>query len=149
MANQEKIPAAPDTFAVMTRYRDAYKVTDKVVGSGATLKNLGILVMVAAVLGGALIAIAATDRNSPFQQFAELGVAGGAVVGLIGLLWGYSIYTRGQLLMAQGQATLAMLDNAVSTSPFLANEHRAKILSLPTGVSVTYLEEKATTLSAS
>lgn len=149
MATSEKVPAPPDTLALMSRYNSAYSVSNGVVGSGATLKNVGILIMVAGVLGGALLAMAAFDRNSIFREFASFGAAGGVGLGIVGLIWGYSIYARGQLLMALGQASLAMLDTAVSTSPFLENPHRAKILSLPTSAGITYLQEKAKELAAS
>jgi uncharacterized membrane protein YeaQ/YmgE (transglycosylase-associated protein family) len=148
MANQEKIPAHPDTFAVMNRYRDAYKVADSALGSANTLKNIGIFIMLLGVVGGFMLA-AVAQENSFLRQSGELTLIASVVIGAIIVLWGYSMYARGVHMAAQAQATLAMLDNAVSTSPFLANEHRAKVLNLPTAVSVTYLVEKAKELAAS
>jgi hypothetical protein len=40
-------------------------------------------------------------------------------------------YVLGILVSAQGQILKASLDNAVNGSPFLTNEHRAKVMSLP------------------
>ena len=63
--------------------------------------------------------------NSALSNFAVvIGLVVGPVVGFVG-------WAIGVLISAQGQMVMATLDMAVNSSPFLSNEDRAEIMSLP------------------
>jgi len=49
---------------------------------------------------------------------------------VFGIFAGALFYIVGVLVSAQGQILKASLDGAVNSSPFLADEHRARIMSL-------------------
>jgi hypothetical protein len=81
-----------------------------------------------------------------------IGIILGVLVALVGLMAGSAqlmlpailaaiavggfFFVFGALISAQGQVLKASLDNAVNTSPFLNNQQRAAIMSLPFGTSV-------------
>jgi hypothetical protein len=81
-----------------------------------------------------------------------IGIILGVLVALVGLMAGSAevtlsailaaiavgvfFFVFGALISAQGQVLKASLDTAVNTSPFLSNQQRAAIMSLPFGVSV-------------
>lgn len=132
MANTEERFVSPDIHTLMIRYKEAYKTADGVVGSGKNLRAIGGTVIVLAIIG-ALVGLAAT-----FEQFGEMGLVGSIIIGFVGFIWGSSIMARGQLLMSQGQSTMAMLDNAVYNSSFLENDHRSRVLGLPSMENTLY-----------
>jgi hypothetical protein len=107
--------------ALMSRYWDAYitaRVTD---GFGDIIKVIGVVLAVLIALVTVLVA-------------GQIGGGASFVSMLIGLLFaafvGLQFYLLGVLVSAQGQILKASLDSAVNSSPFLNNEHRAKIMSL-------------------
>jgi hypothetical protein len=109
--------------ALMKRYRDAYIVARVTNGFGGMIKSAGVIIAVLLVLLGFMIA----SNSRPSDPMAILGI-----VGIVfGIITGALFYIIGVLVSAQGQILKASLDSAVNSSPFLANEHRAKIMSLP------------------
>ncbi len=107
--------------ALMSRYWDAYVIAKVTVGLGEVIKVIAIVLAVLTALGALLMAgqIGGGEAVVPFF----LGIIGAAFVG-------GQFYLLGVIVMAQGQILKASLDGAVNSSPFLQNEHRAKIMSL-------------------
>ena len=107
------------TKAAMKRYRDAYRVATFIVTVGDTVKILG-------AVGGAILLMlgfAGLGQHGPGVILGVAGIAAGAILGAVFLIWGIVISARGQELRAQ-------LDVAVCESPFLNDEERAKVMSL-------------------
>ncbi len=106
---------------LMSRYGDAYAVARVTVGFGDAIK---LISMVLAGVIALLIFIAAgqTEGGLSFAMFL-MGIVFAAFVGVL-------FYLFGVIVSAQGQILKASLDGAVNSSPFLTNEHRAKIMSL-------------------
>lgn len=111
-----------EVASLMKRYSDAYIVAKTINGFGGLIKIIGIIVAVLLVLIGFVVA----NKNGPRDPVSYLGIAGIA----LGVISGGLFYVIGVLVSAQGQILKASLDNAVNSSPFLTNEHRAKIMSL-------------------
>jgi len=107
--------------ALMKRYKDAYVVAKVTDGFGGLIKGIGLVTAALLVLVGLLIA--ANGREATFA-LGVVGICFGIFVGLL-------FYLLGVLVSAQAQILKASLDSAVNSSPFLVNEHRAKIMSLP------------------
>jgi hypothetical protein len=114
-------PETREVRALMSRYWDAYVVTQVTVGIGEVIKATAIGLAAIIILGALLLASQVSGGSAAVIFLLGLGAA--AVVG--GLF-----YLLGLIVMAQGQILKASLDGAVNTSPFLENEHRAKIMSL-------------------
>gem|GEM_PF-1194299 len=106
--------------SLMSRYWDAYVVARVTVGLGEVIKVIAVVLAALIALGALLIA-------------GQVG-GGGVVVFFLGVIGaafvGGQFYLLGVIVMAQGQILKASLDGAVNSSPFLQNEHRAKIMSL-------------------
>jgi hypothetical protein len=109
--------------AVTNRYRDAYLVARAVNGVGSLSKGFGMVIAGVMVLAGLMI--------TGMSRGGDAAVAIGIMVVAIGVATGLWFYILGILVAAQGQILKASLDGAVNGSPFLTNEHRAKIMSLP------------------
>lgn len=113
---------SPITSSMMSRYRDAYNVARVIVGIGSFIKGLGIVLAILIALGGF---IAASQTRIEMQSL---------FLGLGGILWagivGVCFYIGGVLISVQGQILKASLDGAVNSSPFLSDEHKAKVMSL-------------------
>jgi hypothetical protein len=110
------------TAAVMKRYQDAYRMAKLTILFGKIIKGAGIAVAaISIVFGGNL-------NGGPMPGlYGGLGIV--AIV--IGVIVGGFIFINGVRVSAQGQAFMATLDSAVHSSPFLTNEQRARIMSLP------------------
>src|SRR5438874_1540453 len=108
---------------VMKRYKDAYIVARVTNGFGRMIKAIGIIIAALLVLVGVMI----FNDAHPGNPMANIGIV--AIV--FGIFTGALFYIIGVLVSAQGQILKASLDSAVNNSPFLTNEHRAKIMSLP------------------
>ena len=106
------------TRAVMKRYREAYRVANIISSVGDSIKTIGITV---AVIFG-FIGLFAASQMGMLGVFA--GLFSSASLGILSWL-------SGVLLNSQGQQLLAALDGAVSTSPFLTDDERAEIMTLP------------------
>jgi hypothetical protein len=114
-------PESREVRALMSRYWDAYVVARVTVGVGEGIKAIAIGLAALIVLGALLVAAQASGGGAIVIFLA--GVIAAAAVG-------GQFYLLGLIVMAQGQILKASLDGAVNTSPFLENEHRAKIMSL-------------------
>ena len=108
--------------SLTTRYRDAYLVARATNGIGTNIKGFGMLGLIVFCFFGFMLA----SKNGPQQPMGMIGVALIAV----GVIFGILFYVVGVLIATQGQVLKASLDSAVNTSPFLASEHRTKIMSL-------------------
>jgi ABC-type polysaccharide/polyol phosphate export permease len=115
------VAASNQVATLVTRYKDAYLVAIVTDGAGSLIKGVGGFIAGLLILIGALAAL-----NSDKFVFA-LGILAAVFGVFIGLLF----YLLGVLVSAQGQILKASLDCAVNSSPFLTNEHRAKLMSLP------------------
>jgi hypothetical protein len=115
-------PPSRQLAAVMHRYSDAYLYARVTVGIGSFIKGIGIA---SAILLFLVLFIAGAANNSNPVISLIVGAILGGIVGGFFYIWGILISAVGQILKAS-------LDGSVNTSPFLTNEHRAKIMSLPT-----------------
>jgi hypothetical protein len=115
------VSGSVEVKALMSRYWDAYVVARVTVGLGEIIKTVAVVLAVLIVLAALLLA-GTVGGGGGFVAFL-LGVIGAAFVG-------GQFYLLGLIVMAQGQILKASLDGAVNSSPFLQNEHRAKIMSL-------------------
>jgi hypothetical protein len=110
---------------VVQRYRDAYGGGNTIVGIGATIKVIGI------VLAGLILLMSLLGGDAISDQVGGVGFAsiltGGIGATIVGLLF----WLAGVLVSAQGQILLATLDTAVNQSPFLTNEERLIAIALP------------------
>jgi hypothetical protein len=104
---------------MLTRYKDAYLEARATTAIGSGVKMVGIAIGVACLLVGVLLA--SQTRESGIYLFASL---------IFGFVFGTPIYVLGILVSSQGQILKASLDSAVNSSPFLANDERAKVMSL-------------------
>jgi uncharacterized membrane protein YoaK (UPF0700 family) len=105
----------------MNRYEDAYIYGRATVGVGSFIKGVGILLGILLFLIG--FGTGSIIRSSPIVSLIA-GVIMGGIVGVFFFVWGILVSAVGQILKAS-------LDGAVNSSPFLTNEHKAKIMSLP------------------
>jgi hypothetical protein len=108
---------------LVNRYKDAYLVARVTNGFGGMIKAIGIIIGSLLVLAG----FVAASNSGPRELMSALGIMGI----ITGVITGALFYIIGVLVSAQGQILKASLDGAVNSSPFLTNEHRAKIMSLP------------------
>lgn len=112
--------------SLSSRYIDAYRVASFVGGVGNFFKIVGIVL--AAVIGIGTLVVVGQSRNEQ-QQIAIL-IAGAAIAGFMGAL----LFLLGVLVASIGQIQKATLDSAVNSSPFLSNQHRIRIMSLPVSI---------------
>jgi hypothetical protein len=117
----KSLPEGVEARALMSRYEDAYKVARVTVSFGDVIKIIG-MVLAGVIVLLTLIAAGQTEGGLSFAMFL-MGLVFAAFVGVL-------FYLFGVMVSAQGQILTASLDGAVNSSPFLTNEHRAKIMSL-------------------
>lgn len=119
-------------IGAVKRYTDAYIVAKATVGIGNAVKAIGMFVGGGIALIFGLIAI--TSLAAAQNSNIGIGGVGGLVVGGIGVCFGVVagliLFVFGVLIAAQGQTLMATLDTAVSASPFLLDEEKAKAMSL-------------------
>jgi hypothetical protein len=120
-ANGAVVAGSNRISVLMKRYRDAYLVAKVTDGFGGIIKGIGIVI--AALLALVGLILMGNGRDASFAL--------GFVTLVSGIVAGVWFYVVGVLVSAQGQILKASLDGAVNSSPFLANEHKAKIMSLP------------------
>lgn len=111
--------------ALSQRYNDAFLVAKVTVGIGSIFKTIGIVL-------ACLIFVTFFGIGS----YASAGNGGLLLVGLIGgafyaFIVGSVFYVIGIIVSANGQILNAALDNTVGNSPFLTNDLKARIMSLP------------------
>jgi predicted RNA-binding Zn-ribbon protein involved in translation (DUF1610 family) len=106
--------STPQSLAVVSRYSDAYFNARAIVGFGTAIKIIGIVVAALFVVGSLL-----ADA-----RYLLIAVPFALVIGAM-------FFLMGIFVSAQGQILKATLDGAVNSSPFLTNNQRAKIMSLP------------------
>jgi hypothetical protein len=130
--NQTTFVSEKQAFAVMKRYRDAYRVANTVNSFGLIIKIIAIIIGILSFLIGVSVMGAGSSaaRGPDFGAAAIAGVFGGMII-FFGILSGAFFFIVGILVSAQGQVLMASLDNAVNSSPFLTNAHRVKVMSLP------------------
>jgi hypothetical protein len=110
--------------SVVKQYRDAYRVATAIIAIGNAIKAIGAIF--AAIIGLAVlvIVIESSKFGGPGEMVVVAGVIAAAFVGL--LFWLFGV-----LITSQGQVLLASLDGAVNGSPFLTDNQRADVMSLP------------------
>lgn len=122
-ADVELVGASTQVSALVRRYKDAYLVATVTNGFGKIIKGIGVVVALGLVFIGFMIMGNGRAGDATF--------AAGVVAIVFGVVTGLLFYVIGVLVSAQAQILMASLDNAVGNSPFLTNEYRAKIMSLP------------------
>jgi hypothetical protein len=113
----EEVSVSAEVFALMKRYKDAYRSARLIVSVGNAIKIIGIIAGVIVALAGFALASGTS---------ASIGFAG--VIVAIG--YGLGFYLSGMLVAASGQILMANLDVAVNTSTFLSDLHRARVMSI-------------------
>jgi uncharacterized OB-fold protein len=108
--------------SLMNRYRDAYLAARVIVSFGRIIKVSGAAIGILLVIIGFMFIGEGRAVDATFAM--------GFVSIVFGVIAGALFYIVGVLVSAQGQILKASLDSAVNSSPFLTNEHRAKIMSL-------------------
>ena len=98
---------------VQRRYIDGYRVANHVNGFGQSIKSGGMVL-------GLIVWAGATQL---------LGSGPGGFV--FGLIVAAIVFVIGVIVSAHGQLLKATLDTAVHSSPFLTNDVRATVMSLP------------------
>jgi hypothetical protein len=126
------VTVSPESFGAMSRYMDAYRVANLVIKCGDVIKIIGSLLAVVIMVG----AFALLSQQQAGGVLIAGALVGGGTVGLV-------IYVFGTLVAAQGQILLASLDVAVSSSPFLSNEQRAKVMNLAKAEKIRFAMETA------
>ncbi len=125
-----EIPASHEVREVSQRYLNAYEQADATANFGQFMKVVAIVAAMAGFLG----TLALSDRS------AALTMGGTAVAVLLGVL----LYLAGIVLCSHGYLLRTMIDSAVSSSPFLSNATKARLLLLHKVVSqVTPISEEA------
>jgi hypothetical protein len=114
-----------EVSSIKSRYRDGYIVARFTTGVGTTIKAIGLILAVIIAIG--IFSIGASSPQFGMRRDPTPGAIVGVVLG--GMVFTF-FYVIGILVSAQGQILKASLDSAVNSSPFLTNEHRAKIMSL-------------------
>lgn len=109
--------------ALIRRYKDAYIVARVTNGFGGMIKAIGVVIAAILVLIGLMVTSNGRIGDATFAM--------GVVAIAVGVITGVWFYAIGVLVSTQGQILKASLDNAVNNSPFLTNEYKAKIMSLP------------------
>jgi ABC-type polysaccharide/polyol phosphate export permease len=116
------VAASNQVTTLVKRYKDAYLVARVTDGFGSFIKGIGLIAAGLFILIGLLTIVSGRD-SSVF--------AAGIVIAIFGVFVGILFYLLGVLVSAQGQILKASLDGAVNSSPFLSNDHKANIMSLP------------------
>lgn len=112
-----------EVVSLTKRYKDAYLVARATNGFGGMIKAIGIVIAILLVIGGFILLLLNEGRLG-------VGMALGLAAIIFGIIAGIWFYIVGVLVSAQGQILKASLDTAVNTSPVLAPEHKARIMSL-------------------
>ncbi len=123
VATPEAPQRSPRERKLVRRYGDAYLRANTIVTIGNTIKVIG-LVLAALIV---LITVLFTIGQSKTSDEMTLAFGGAFVAGIIGMV----CYALGILVAAQGQMLQAHLDTAVNSSPFLRDDLKAEVMSLP------------------
>jgi hypothetical protein len=107
------------------RYSDAYLVAKVMIGIGETIKMLGIVLAAIILLG--IVGFMSLIGNASGSIFITALLIGGIYAVSIGCIF----YVIGIIVSAQGQVLTATLDSTVGSSPFLTDNLKAKIMSIP------------------
>ena len=119
-APSRKLLAAEATLSnVINRYSDAYIIARAIIGTGTGFKILAVITGI----GIALLGLVLATRGGA-------GVAATIVELVVGFGVGAILFVLGILIQATGQIHLALLDNAVHTSPFLSKEQMASAMNV-------------------
>jgi hypothetical protein len=113
-AQPAPILATVPSSSVVNRYSNAYLIARAVAGFGTAIKTVGAVLAVLTILATLLAA----------AQYVLVAFLFAAVIGAL-------FFLLGIFVSAQGEILKATLDTAVNTSPFLTNDQRVRIMSLP------------------
>ena len=117
METSPSVTVTAESFALMKRYKDAYRVARTTTAAGNVIKLVGFVI--AAII--LLIGVSAASQTSAAVGF-------GAVV--IALGYGLGFFLSGMLVAAQGQVLMANLDVAVNSSSLLSDAQRNRIMGI-------------------
>jgi hypothetical protein len=113
---------SPEVSSLLSRYWDAYIVARFTTSIGTLIKIVAALAAGGVVLVTMLLISQINQQGLSFVIFM--------IGGILAVFIGAVLFVLGVLVSAQGQILKAALDGGVNNSPFLTNEHRAKIMSL-------------------
>ncbi len=126
MASAVIIPFAPEaseSAAARKRYEGAYRVAERTISFGETVR-LGGLFLAGVTWMGAVVAFQASPaERSGFPVVTASLIAAAVLVILIA-------HVLSMLVRAQAHLLVAAVDTAVSASPFLSNAQRLEVMSL-------------------
>lgn len=125
MASAVIIPFAPETSestAARKRYEGAYRVAERTITFGETVR-LGGIFLAGVIWMGAVVAFQASPaERSGFPVVSASLTAGAILVILLS-------HVLSMLVRAQAQLLVAAVDTAVMASPFLSNAQRGAVMS--------------------
>ncbi len=117
---------SPATVSAITkRYADAYAIARVIEYVGGAIKVFGMFI--AALLG--MLAIIRVGSSSPTETTANVAII--VIAGITAVIPAIIFYIVGTLVSAKAQVLKASLDTAVNSSPFLDDQHKLAIMSLP------------------
>jgi hypothetical protein len=107
--------------AIVSRYRDGYRVGAAAIGFGTVINAIGWILGLLSIAGG-LIAASQMSGNAAFLCFIY-----GVIVGVFQIV---VFMFFGVLVSAIGQILRSTLDTAVHTSPFLDEQQKSQAMSV-------------------
>lgn len=111
--------------ALRSRYWDAYVYARTINGWGKAIKAIGIIIGILLAVGGLMLLNGPRAHNdSSVFAMSIMSIVVGVLVALLAFVIGLIICAGAQLLKAN-------LDCAVNSSPFMGDENKARIMSLP------------------
>lgn len=113
--------------ALLHRYTDAYLVAKVTVGIGSLIKTVGIIFAALIFLSAFGLGSYITSGNGNGVILISVLVVGASYAFTVGFVF----YVIGIIVSANGQVLKATLDNTVGNSPFLTNNLKARVMSLP------------------
>jgi hypothetical protein len=129
-----KSASAPGRVLTLTkRYQDAYLVAGMTVGIGNTIKIVGYVLAALIFISTLAFANIAAQPSQPFKPEYSGGIFFAAMLfgGFYAFIVGFVFYIIGVIVAAIGQGLKAILDNTIGNSPFLPDDLKARIMSLP------------------
>lgn len=129
METSPSVTVSPEVFALMKRYKDAYRAARMTVSAGSAIKVIGFVVAALILLVG----IAAASQTNAAIGFTAVVLALG---------YGLGFFFSGVLIAAQGQILMANLDVAVNSSNLLSEAQRARIMGIDSDKTTRFILDK-------
>lgn len=122
------------TQAMMTRYKDGYRFAKFIIVIGyiTGCVAVGVAILIAGIAFFGSVTTYATMQKLSGTEAAASAAWGVLISGFLGAcLIGAIFFIIAIIVRAQGQMVQATLDTAINSSPFLTDEQRAEVMSLP------------------